>query len=334
MGITEQAPSGFEFRGAPAEIAVEARPRPRGDGRDGVLATGLGWFSVGLGVAEVVAPGLMTRAIGVGDNADNRELMRAAGLREIASGVGILTRDRQAGWMWARVGGDAMDLALLGLGFTSDQARPNRLAAATAAVAGITALDVICGRRLGNGTAGAHLEHVTRAITVNRPPADVYQFWRDFENLPKFMRHVKSVEALSPTRSHWSVAGPLGTTVEWDAEIAGERRDELISWRSLPGAEVENTGLVQVKAAPGGRGTEVIVRIDYAPPAGDVGVGLAWLLGEEPGQQLQEDLRRFKQVMETGEIARTAASESWLGMGRPARPARMEPYSDFARGER
>lgn len=329
---TQQASTRFDVRGAAADIATEARPR-RTDGRDGALAKGLGWFSVGLGMAEVAAPGLLARAIGVSDNADNRDLLRAAGLREIASGVGILTRERQAGWVWARVGGDVMDLALLGLGFRSPEAQPRRLAVATAAVAGVAALDLVCGRKLSDGAERDRFEYSTKAITINRQPAEVYGFWRDLENLPKFMRHVESVKATGQNRWHWQVSGPMGTSMEWDAEIASERANEFISWRSLPGAQVENHGAVHFKPAPGGRGTEVIVRLQYVPPAGAVGSGVAWLLGEDPGQQLYEDLRRFKQVMETGEVSRTAASESALGMRKPAQPAPMQPYHEFIRGE-
>ena len=164
-------------------------------------------------------------------------------------------------------------------------------------------------------------------------PERLYRFWRNLENLPRFMRHLESVRVLSPTTSRWTVRGPAGTSVEWDAEMVGERPNEVISWRSLPGAAVQNTGSVRFKAAPGDRGTEVLVRVQYAPPVGGLGASVAWLLGEAPGQQLREDLGRFKQVMETGEIARTEASESLLGMSRPAKPRPMKPYAEFARGE-
>lgn len=317
---------------APARIRHEARPRSR-EGRDGALAAGLGWFSLGLGMVEIAAPGFLAKTIGVSDNADNRELLRAAGMREIASGVGILTRERQAGWVWSRVGGDIMDLALLGLGFRSSDADTRRLGIAMGAVAGVTALDLVCGRQLSHNAAADPFEHITVATTVNRPLAEVYAFWRDLENLPRFMRHVESVTASGANRWHWKVRGPAGTSVEWDAEIAGERQNELLAWRSLAGAEVENSGAVHFRPAPGGRGTEVVVRLHYSPPAGALGSFAAWLGGEHPQQQLREDVRRFKQVMETGEIARTEASESFLGMARPAQPSSMAPYPEFSRGE-
>ncbi len=326
----------FELRGAAAEILHEAMPRARGDGEH-LLAQGLGWFSLGLGTAEVVAPGLLARLIGVPDETDNRELLRAAGLREIASGVGILMRDRRAGWVWARVGGDVMDLALLGSAFMSEDTQRTRLAAATAAVAGVTALDVLCGRRLSGAAANERTPGVERAITVNKSPSEVYAFWHDLENLPRFMRHVESVRSIGPKRTHWAVKGPAGTTVEWDAEIVEDRPDRSIAWRSLPGAEVENDGVVHFRQAPGGRGTEVLVQLRYQPPAGEIGAMVASLFGERPDQQLQEDLRRFKQVMETGEIARSEAGESAFGMTQPGQPLPADettPYDQFSRGER
>ena len=235
---TEYAAREFELKGTPADVAVEARPRARGDGGDGALARGLGWFSVGLGVAEVAAPGMIAKVIGVRDNADNRELLRAAGLREIASGVGILTRDRQAGWVWARVGGDVMDLALLGLGFKSAEAQPRRLGFATAAVAGVTALDLWCGSKLGDVMSRDRWDYASRAITINRPAFEVYAFWHDFKNLPRFMRHLESVDTAGGKLSHWVARGPAGSHVEWDAEVVDDRPNELIAWRSLPGAQV------------------------------------------------------------------------------------------------
>ncbi len=323
----------FDVRGAPLDIAIEAKPRKRGNGQDSVLANGLGWFSLGLGAAEVAAPGLIARLIGLNDDTDNRELLRAAGLREIASGVGILTRDKRAGWMWARVGGDVMDLALLGGAFMSDEVEPRRLAVATAAVAGVTALDVLCGRRLSNGVSHADLNRVTKAITVNRAVPDVYAFWHDFENLPRFMRHLESVKVIGPRRSHWVAKGPAGTSVEWDAEIVDDRENEMISWRSLEGSDVENSGVVRFRPAPGRRGTEVIVELQYNPPAGALGSGVAMLFGEAPEEQLADDLRRFKQVFETGEIARSVASESLFGMRHAAQPGSAEPYPEFSKGE-
>lgn len=143
---------------------------------------------------------------------------------------------------------------------------------------------------------------VERAVTINRPAAEVYQFWRDLENLPRFMEHLESVRVSDSRRSHWTAKAPLGQSVEWDAEITAEEENRRISWHSLPGSTIENSGSVIFKPAPGDRGTEVYVRMEYHPPFGSAGAEVAKLLGEEPDRQIMEDLRRFKQIIETGEI--------------------------------
>ncbi|MCU0495636.1 MAG: SRPBCC family protein [Chloroflexaceae bacterium] len=141
-----------------------------------------------------------------------------------------------------------------------------------------------------------------KAWTINKPADELYRFWRDFTNLPQFMKHLEAVTVLDERRSHWVARAPVGMTVEWDAEIVDERPNELIAWRSLPGAQVENSGSVRFVPAPGNHGTEVRVRLEYKPPAGAVGVAIAKLLREEPTQQVEGDVRRFKQLMEAGEL--------------------------------
>jgi uncharacterized membrane protein len=143
---------------------------------------------------------------------------------------------------------------------------------------------------------------VEKAVTVNRPPDELYRFWRSFENLPRFMGHLESVQALGGKRSHWVANGPAGMRVEWEAEIINEVENDLIAWQSRENADVYNSGSVHFRRAPGGRGTEVEVVIRYTPPAGALGVTFAKLFGEEPSQQVEEDLRRFKHLMEAGEI--------------------------------
>jgi uncharacterized membrane protein len=267
------------------------------------MARGLGWFSIGLGIAQVAAPRALCRLMGVKANPN---LLRLLGMREIVSGVGILTQRQPAGWLKARVAGDAMDLALLGTAAATTAGNRNRLAVATAAVAGVTALDVISSRQLAR-RPGANLTaiHVKRSVTINRSPADLYNFWRNFENLPQFMSHLESVQVTGPTRSHWVARGPAGKRVEWDAEIINERTDELIAWKSLEGADVDNSGSVRFEPAPGGRGTIVRVQFQFQPPAGVLGANVARLWGESPEKQVPVELRRFKQLMETGEILKT-----------------------------
>jgi uncharacterized membrane protein len=146
---------------------------------------------------------------------------------------------------------------------------------------------------------------VDKSITIDKPVEEVYAFWRNLENLPKFMQHVHSVTALDNKRSHWISRAPGGKIVEWDAEINNEQPNELIGWRSIPGSDVDSAGSVHFKPAPGGRGTEVHLELQYIPPGGVFAMALARLMGENPADQIKEDLRRLKQLLETGEIATT-----------------------------
>lgn len=143
---------------------------------------------------------------------------------------------------------------------------------------------------------------VKQQVTIDKPAEELFRFWRNFENLPQFMRHLESVTVQDNTRSHWVAKAPLGS-VEWDAEIVEEQPNQRIVWRSAEHAEVVNAGSVLFLPGPTGRGTEVYVMLEYAPPAGVVGATVAKLFGEEPNQQVKEDLLRFKQLMEAGEIA-------------------------------
>lgn len=144
---------------------------------------------------------------------------------------------------------------------------------------------------------------VSQAATVNRPREEVFAFWRDFENLPRFMRHLESVQRLGNGRSHWVAQAPFGRTVEWDAQIVDERENERISWRSLPDSQVQNAGQVTFADAPSDQGTEVYIQFRYDPPAGAFGAAVASLFGEQPQMQVAMDLKRFKQIMEAGELA-------------------------------
>lgn len=307
------------------------------------MATALGWFSIGLGVAQVLAPREVARLIGV---SERNGLMRACGAREIATGIGILTQERPAGWLWARVAGDVMDVALLSNALAQDEdADRGRVAAAIAAVVGVGAADFLAGRQLsgdgasnGAGDAWAPDDQpedaaegaapagraragrgvaVQKSLIVNRSPQECYAFWRDFTNLPRFMTHVESVEVRGDRLSHWVAKAPAGARVEWDAEIVDDRPGERISWRSLPGSDVEHAGTVRFMNAPGNRGTIVRVQMRYQPPGGQVGALVAKLFGEEPSQQIPQELRRFKAILETGEVPTTEGQPSGRSAWRP-----------------
>jgi uncharacterized membrane protein len=145
------------------------------------------------------------------------------------------------------------------------------------------------------GSAGIHVEEW---ITINKPVDQVYRFWRNFENLPKFMKHLDTVATREAGVSHWVACGPAGIKVEWDARVINEIDNKLIAWQSLEGSMVSTAGSVNFREAP--QGTEVRVHLQYNPPAGKLGAAVARLFGEEPSVQIREDLQRFRQLMETG----------------------------------
>lgn len=303
-----------EWRMAPGKTGRRSVAQERREGRrmnGDAVARGLGWFSIALGLGGLCAPRMVGQAIGVGSDRMAVNILRAVGLREIATGAAILASPNPTAAVWARVGGDAMDLALLGWALSSDETSRERAAGATALVAGITALDAWCGQHLQWHRDLAQprgFYHTARAVVVNRRPREVYDFWRDFTKLPRFMSLVDSVETRGGKRSHWRIKGPAGMSWEWDAEIVEDRPGELLAWRSLDGAEIENAGRVAFERAPGNRGTVLKVELEYRPPAGRFGAGIARLFGQEPGQILQQDLRAMKALIETGEIPRSEAS--------------------------
>jgi uncharacterized membrane protein len=147
--------------------------------------------------------------------------------------------------------------------------------------------------------------HIEESFTIMKSPEELYNFWHQFENLPKFMMHLNSVKTIDAKRSHWVAQGPAGMNVEWDAEIINDEPNRTIAWRSLGGADVDNAGSVTFRPAAGDRGTEVSVTLDYIPPMGKAGAMVAKLFGRDADQMIREDLRNFKRLMETGEIPTT-----------------------------
>ena len=172
------------------------------------------------------------------------------------------------------------------------------------AAAGFTTADGDSDTRAALG--GGRGVTVDEVVTINAPAERLFAFWRNFAQLPAFMDHLVSVQQLDYRRSHWVAKAPAGRWVQWDAEIINEIPGELIGWRTLGGADVVSAGSVRFTRATGGRGTEVRVRLQYDPPAGKVGATVAWIMGHEPSRTIREDLRRFKQLMETGEVPTTA----------------------------
>lgn len=297
----------------PQQYGQAYHPRNNGSARNDRLAKALGWFSIGLGLAQILAPRTVSRAIGT---TDHPGLMRAVGMREITAGVGILSQKKPTGWLWSRVAGDAMDLAMLGIAAAAPRNQRSRVALATAAVAGIAALDLLAGMKhseadkFGQFRSEEGALFVEKSITVNRSAEECYRYWRDFNNFSRFMTHIESVQATSDKRSHWKAKAPMGGSVEWDAEVTVDQPNQLLAWHSVEGADVENAGTVRFEPATGGRGTVVRVEMQYSPPGGKVGAIAARLFGEDPSQQIDDDLRHFKQILETGVIPTNVGQSS------------------------
>ena len=296
-------------------------------GSTSLLVRGLGLASAALGVPMLVRTDDVAELVGVDDTAASRPLIQAVGARELVAALLLLGGPNRS--VWFRVAGDAMDLALLGQALADRSGeREQRVRAATAAVAGLALVDLYAALRAhrdqhGPGRPGP-LE-LQATVTVNKSTDETFAFWRDLTNLPRFMQHLESVTPNGDDRSHWVAKAPLGRSVSWDAEITSEEPGRRLAWKSLPGSRIDNSGTVHFAEAPGDRGTEVKVVLHYDVPGGAVGRAVARLVGENPVQQVRDDLRRFKQVMETGDIVRTdglpgGTDAKKQGAQRPAQP--------------
>ena len=179
------------------------------------------------------------------------------------------------------------------------------------AAAGFFGLKRAIGRKRINTLPYGYGIKMKKSVTVSAPAEQLYAFWRNLGNLPQLFENVLSVKVLDNNRSLWTLSVPGGQTLQWDAEITIDRKNEMIGWRSLDYAELDNAGYVRFERATGGRGTVVRVALQYNPPAGKLGAAISTVLGEKPATQVQDALRKFKQLMETGEIP-TAAEERKL----------------------
>ena len=258
------------------------------------LARGLGWLSLGIGIAQVLAPRTVARLCGV---PVPPALMIACGLREIACGVGLLTQQQPAPWLKVRSAGDVLDLAGLGCGALVPGADRRRIAIATAAVAGVTAVDVYCSRELAVHGRALPARQETVAVEIERDAQTLYRFWRDLANLPLVMPYVKSVREVDATRSHWQARGPEDELLEWETEIIDDAPNERIAWRSIDGSGAFNAGSVQFRPLAEGR---TVVRVDllYPQPATTVAGAAAKLFGFDLGHAARADLGAFKRLME------------------------------------
>lgn len=276
------------------------------------LAKGLGVASLVLGLAELTAPSRVAALAGVDDTGRSRIVIRALGARECGHAAALLVGPEQL--VWTRVAGDVLDVAALAAGVARrGRGRRGRGIASVLALTAIGGVDVYAALRTSRQ---GHPRHATNkrhqmlraAVTVQRSPDDVYNFWRNLENLPSFMHHLKSVTTDANGRSRWVVNAPVGQPVQWDAEITEDVPGSRIAWQSVAGSGIDNSGCVEFAPDHSGKGTEIRVSIGYEMPAGSVGKAAATLLGESPEQQVNDDLRRCKQILETGQVMRSDGS--------------------------
>lgn len=277
------------------------------------IARALGWFSIGLGLAQIAAPHALAKLIGI---EPKPILFRLLGAREITSGVGILAGGyKPAGAMWSRVAGDAMDLALLGAAFRSPDSKKGRVAAATAAVLVVTALDFACSQNLTRSQSPDGKTEVERSITIGKSADELYRLWREPNTLPQLMQHFIQITPTGDTRAHWKINAPLGQTFEWDAELTEDRPGEFIGWKSSENAPISNEGAVHFRPAPGDRGTVATLRFRFAVPGGAIGSAAANLFDFVPEKLAGQALRSFKSLAETGEIPTLVKNPSARGKG-------------------
>lgn len=292
------------LRSPHTHVARNGEPSTGTQTQEERLAQGLGWFGIGLGLMELVAPHQCARMAGLPSG--HRTLIQVMGLREMASGFGIVTQSTSAAAVWLRVVGDMVDLACLSAAFMSRRADRTRLTTTLAAVVGATVLDVVTAQQLSRGVKTRNgAVRLTASTVIDRSREELYRFWRDFSNLPRFMKHVRQVDLHDERRSHWIATGPADATVEWDAEITEDLPHESIAWRSIDGTVIDQAGTVRFEPAIGNRGTIVTVDLEYRLPLGTVGAAVAAWFGKDPRQTVNMDLRRFKQMMETGDVITT-----------------------------
>lgn len=259
-----------------------------------MLAVGLGWFSIALGVAELAAPHSVARFIGVTPTEKTLTTLRAYGAREVGAGLAILAQPDRPAWLWSRVAGDALDLATLGAAMNEPTTDNRRAMFATAAVLGVTALDVLCARQLSEQAQDEHF-YTDRSAAGGRLIAE-----RD--NRVRVSESVTINQSMERVEERWSNAESLPESLR-QCRRSNDDRDER--------------AIVEFRHAPGGRGTEVRVELEYTPRGGVIGAALAKVMGGDPTGRVRQDLKRFKQIVETGEVVLSEGPS----LRRPSQPA-------------
>lgn len=286
------------------------------------LSHAVGLTSIGLGVAQLVAPNLVGAITGVDRGLKRSMGLRATGLGDLALGLGVLLRPRRPGPLWARVAADALGIGLLAWSIRGKRSGRDRAIASLMASAGLMALDAYATAKVTSAHEAA-APPVMFSVTINKTPAEVYAFFRRLENLPLFMDYLQSVEQTGE-RSHWVARLPVVGTVSWDAELVVDQPGERIEWETVKGSVFAHKGTVTFAVGPGGKGTEVRVQMEAGLPGTPVSATFAKLLTKP---QIKGDLRRLKQVVETGEVLFSDASSH-----RKPHPAQPSPDgTSFAR---
>lgn len=257
------------------------------------LARRLGWFSIGLGAFEILAAESVARYFGT--RRDN--VVRAFGAREVINGIGLLVSRSPRPWLWARVAGDVLDAAALSTLWFSGKCPTGRIAGAKAFVGGALALDLWAATR-GRRDSGAH---VVRSATIGRSAEELYEYWRDPAKLALIMGHVADIGPAGPKATRWTLKIP-GRPVSWRSEYADERPGELLRWHAGEGEPVESDGVIRFEPAPGDRGTVVRLNFHIAPRGGRAARAAMRALRPVPEVLAARALRRFKSLVETGEL--------------------------------
>jgi len=266
-------------------------------GNESRIAAGLGWFSLGVGAAELLFARRIARFLGL---RGSDTMLRLYGLREIGSGIGILASpSNPAPWLWVRAAGDVMDLAALGNALGQRGNKRGRTIAAIANVAAAAALDTLCAQRLSARRISAYPArvHVEESIAIDRSREEVYRFWSDLQNLPRVMKNLERIESAGEGAAHWVLRTPLGRRIEWDAVIDGERPGEFIAWRTT-GGDIEGRNSIRFEPAFQGRGTLVKIDLRFNPPAFAPPAVVRFFCT----QHVRDNLRRLKQLLETGSL--------------------------------
>jgi uncharacterized membrane protein len=295
---------------------------------DGQLNRGLAWLSIGVGGAQLVAPGRWAWMVGLPDSQRSRTIIRTRGLRELVSGAAMLNSDRPE-LAWLRVAGNVIDLGLLASSWSSRDVSGGRLAGAIASTLGMVVVDGLAAAARASNLASVE---VSGTIAINKEPGEVYRFWKQPANLPRFMAHLESASAIDDRHVRWTSRGLDGQSEQWEVEIVEDEPEQLIVWRLHRDDAVACAGAASFTRGPGGRGTAVHVALHHRGSSGDLGAAVARLFGELPKQELTNDLRRLKQILETGEVVHSDAS---IHHGlHPAQPSQAPlPNASPERGE-